>query len=211
MPPPAASLSAGRRAGGGAARRETAVGYFGGHGQGGEPLNGEASREEVLELLRARIVSFVASRLSRDRAEDLAQEVLLLLTTKYAHLGRLDDLIPLSVRIARFKLAGYWRKARRRGEDTAIPVEEYDGPDAGPTPEELAVRRQAVERLREAVARLDGRCRELFRLKLDGRSFLEIQSRLGARSINTVYTWDARCRQRLLAMMGGGWAGEAVG
>jgi RNA polymerase sigma-70 factor (ECF subfamily) len=45
----------------------------------------------------------------------------------------------------------------------------------------------------------------LFRLKLEGKSFAEIQTILGARSINTIYTWDARCRKRLLELMGGSW------
>jgi RNA polymerase sigma-70 factor (ECF subfamily) len=28
---------------------------------------------------------------------------------------------------------------------------------------------------------------------------------MGAQSINTVYTWDYRCRQQLLDLMGGNW------
>ena len=32
-----------------------------------------------------------------------------------------------------------------------------------------------------------------------------IQELLGAGSINTVYTWDARCRKQLLESMGGSW------
>jgi RNA polymerase sigma-70 factor (ECF subfamily) len=28
---------------------------------------------------------------------------------------------------------------------------------------------------------------------------------MGAGSINTVYTWDFRCRQHLLELMGGSW------
>jgi RNA polymerase sigma-70 factor (ECF subfamily) len=31
---------------------------------------------------------------------------------------------------------------------------------------------------------------------------------MGAQSINTVYTWDHRCRQQLLDLMGGGWEPE---
>ena len=46
--------------------------------------------------------------------------------------------------------------------------------------------------------------REIFRLKLLGRSFSEIQKEMGAASINTVYTWDARCRKHL-EDMGGHW------
>ena len=55
------------------------------------------------------------------------------------------------------------------------------------------------------MAQLPERCRQLLRLKLEGRTFAEIQRRLGAGAINTVYTWDHRCRQRLLELMGGDW------
>src|SRR5919202_1269256 len=94
-------------------------------------------RDEILVRLRERIVAFAASRMGRDVAEDLAQEML--------------------------------------------------------------------ERLTAATQRLGERCRQIFRLKLLGRTFPEIQEELGAASVNTVYTWDARCRQRLLELMGGRW------
>jgi RNA polymerase sigma-70 factor (ECF subfamily) len=59
--------------------------------------------------------------------------------------------------------------------------------------------------LTAAVGRLGERCRELIRLKLQGKSFPEIQKILGVGSINTVYTWDHRCRKHLLELMGGDW------
>src|ERR1035441_11101952 len=75
-------------------------------------------REQVLAKLRERIVRFAASHLSRDAAEDLDQEVLLLLHEKYAHLERVEDLLPISLRIVRFKIIGQRRKSARRGEYT---------------------------------------------------------------------------------------------
>jgi RNA polymerase sigma-70 factor (ECF subfamily) len=39
------------------------------------------------------------------------------------------------------------------------------------------------------------------RLKLEGKNFIEIQTQMGAESINTVYTWDHRCRQQLRELM----------
>ena len=45
----------------------------------------------------------------------------------------------------------------------------------------------------------------MIRLKLQGNRFSEIQRILGAGSINTVYTWDFRCRKELLDQMGGDW------
>ena len=65
-----------------------------------------------------------------------------------------------------------------------------------------------MERLTQAVSGLGERCRELLRLKLMGKDFGEIQKSMGAQSINTVYTWDLRCRKQLQERMGGGEEGR---
>jgi RNA polymerase sigma-70 factor (ECF subfamily) len=162
-------------------------------------------REEILSRLRERIVAFAAFRLSRDVAEDIAQEVMLLLHEKYGHVSRLEELLPLSLQIARFKIASFRRKLHRRGEDTQISVDEIPLPDSAANPGTDFEKREMLERLEGALGQLGGRCRELFRLKLQGKTFSEIQEILGARSINTVYTWDFRCRKQLLKLMGGTW------
>jgi RNA polymerase sigma-70 factor, ECF subfamily len=158
---------------------------------------------EVLEQLRRRIVAFAASRALREVAEDIAQETLLLLTTKYAHVTALEDLVPLSVTVARFKIRGHVRKAHRRGEHTAVPVEDVPLADETADPLTQVEQREAVERLKHAIRRLDGRCRDIYRLKLAGLGFAEIRDRLGASSVNTVYTWEFRCRRRLRVLLGG--------
>ncbi len=68
-----------------------------------------------------------------------------------------------------------------------------------------AEQKERVGQLIEALQQLGERCRELFRLKLQGHTFPEIQRIFGERSINTIYTWDSRCRKQLLALMGGRW------
>jgi RNA polymerase sigma-70 factor, ECF subfamily len=88
-----------------------------------------SSREELLRKLRERIVGFAASRMQRDAAEDLAQEVLILLHEKYGDLERLEDLLPLSLRIVRFKMLAHRRKARRHGEFTQVSADEIQMPD----------------------------------------------------------------------------------
>jgi RNA polymerase sigma-70 factor (ECF subfamily) len=159
-------------------------------------------RNEILARLRERIVAFAASRIRKEVAEDLAQEVFIVLEQKYPAVETLDELVPLSLRILRFKMAAYRRKQVRHGETqdmTDLPA------DSAMTPEAWAERQQLLGRLEEAIPKLGERCREIFRLKLLGRTFAEIQEELGAASINTVYTWDARCRQKLLEMLGGRW------
>jgi RNA polymerase sigma-70 factor (ECF subfamily) len=163
------------------------------------------SREELLQKLRERIVGFAASRMQRDAAEDLAQEVLILLHEKYGHLDRLEDLLPLSLKIVRYKIMAYRRKAQRRGEYTQVPVEEIQIAGDGADPLTAAEQREMRERLFQAVSQLGERCRQLLALKLEGKTFPEIQAILGAGSINTIYTWDFRCRKQLLELMGGHW------
>ena len=157
-----------------------------------------SARDEILRKLRERIVGFAASRLQRDAAEDLAQEVLILLHEKYGHLDRLEDLLPLSLKILRFKMLAHHRKARRHGEFTSVSPDEIQMPDGRTDALTALEQRETRERLLAAISRLGERCRKLLALKLDGKSFAEIQNTLGASSINTIYTWDFRCRQQLM-------------
>ena len=162
-------------------------------------------REEILSKLRERIVTFAASCISRDVAEDLAQEVLMLLHEKYAHLAKPEDLLPLSLQIVRFKIMSLRRKAVRRGEYTQVSITDLPLPDLDANPADFVERKEMLEHLERALGQLRPRCRELMRLKLQGKSFPAIQKIMGVRAINTVYTWDHRCRKHLLELMGGDW------
>lgn len=164
-------------------------------------------RDQILSRLRERIVNFAASRLSRDAAEDLAQEVLIVLHEKYPDVERIEELLPLSLQIARYKILGARRKMVRHGEFSQVSIDDLPLAGSSDTERETS-RRLMVERLRTALPKLGGRCRELLKYKLEGKSFAEIQAMMGAASINTVYTWDFRCRKQLLALMGGDWERE---
>lgn len=165
-------------------------------------------RAEILSRLRERILAFAASRLSEDVAEDLAQEVLLLLHQKYHEVSALPELVPLAFQILRYKMMAWRRKQERRGEIGEASVVEQRLADPRPGPERDAARQEMMERLRQALGSMGERCRELFRLKLEGKGYREIQAIMGVRSINTIYTWDFRCRQLLLERMGGRWEAE---
>jgi len=129
----------------------------------------------------------------------------MLLHEKYAHLDRAEDLLPLSLQIVRFKIMSLRRKAVRRGEYTQVSITDIPLPDLDSNPADALERKEMLERLTHAIGQLGERCRELIRLKLQGRSFPEIQHIMGVGSINTVYTWDHRCRKNLLELMGGDW------
>lgn len=169
------------------------------------PAPSAPPRPALLALLRERMVGYVASRHGRDSAEDLAQEVFVVLEEKYAHLDRLEDLMPLCFQILRFKLAGLQRRQWRRGEGEQVAVEDLPLAGDDPSPEDQAIRSQRLALLAGGLAAMEAKCKELFRMKLQGLPFPEIQSRLGAATLNTVYTWDHRCRKKLLDHFGGRW------
>lgn len=136
--------------------------------------------------------------MQREAAEDMSQETLLVLHEKYPHVATLDQLVPLAFQVLRFKMAGALRKTVRRGEDRAVLVDDLPLADPAGTPEEQALRHELRTRMIAAIDALGHRCRELLRLKLAGHGFDEIRARLGAASINTVYTWDLRCRRQMI-------------
>jgi RNA polymerase sigma-70 factor (ECF subfamily) len=162
-------------------------------------------REEILRQLRERILAFATSRGSREAAEDLAQDVLMVLHEKYPHVTELTELVPLSFQILRFKMLDRHRKTLRRGEYNQESVDDHPLVDPGDDPAMQAEQKERVTQLIAALQQLGERCQKLFRLKLEGNTFPEIKEILGERSINTIYTWDSRCRKQLLTLMGGGW------
>lgn len=162
-------------------------------------------RDHILSGLRERILAFATSRISRDHAEDLTQDVLSLLHEKYAHVTDLTELVPLAFQILRFKMLDAHRKALRRGEYNQASVEDLPLVDPADDPAMQLDQKQRVDRLMAALAKLGERCRELFKWKLEGKSFPEIQKLMGQSSVNTIYTWDLRCRKQLLVLMGGSW------
>jgi RNA polymerase sigma-70 factor (ECF subfamily) len=161
--------------------------------------------DQIFCQLRERIYAFAASQVSKDVAEDLAQDVLLVLHEKYGHVIRMEELVPLSFQILRFKMWESRRKSWRRGEHARLNLEDIQVRDQRDDPSVLAQRKEMLERLTQALEGLGGRCRQLFLWKLEGRGFREIQLLFGAPSINTIYTWDFRCRKELVAKMGGAW------
>lgn len=129
----------------------------------------------------------------------------MVLQEKYQHISELTELVPLSFQVLRFKMLDAHRKSLRRGEYNQESVEDLPLADPNDDPATQLDQKQREERLLTAITQLGERCRQLFRWKLEGKSFPEIQRIMGQASINTIYTWDLRCRKQLLALMGGSW------
>jgi RNA polymerase sigma-70 factor (ECF subfamily) len=131
---------------------------------------------------------------------------MLVLLEKYSSVDRSEELVPLAIEIARLKIWGVRRKAARRGEHTQVSLDSLPLANGDADPFELSARRERLDHLETALRGLGERCRELFRLKLQGMKFPEIREVLKVDSLNTLYTWDFRCRKQLLEVMGGSWA-----
>lgn len=156
-----------------------------------------AASETVLAKLRERIVAFAASRIGRPEAEDVAQETLMVLHEKYGGVDAIEELVPLSMRIVRFKLAAMWRKSVRHGEAASVQAEDA-GLRSDADPERELVEKEQRRLLLGALEELGERCREILKMKMAGLGFEQIRVRLGAESLNTVYVWDLRCRRQLI-------------
>src|SRR6184192_454580 len=107
--------------------------------------------DEILLSLRERIVAFAASRIGKDVAEDLAQEVLIVLHEKYSHVTRPEELLPLALQIIRFKMMAWRRKSVRRGEYTQVSITDIQLPDLDADPVDALARKQMLERLTKAI------------------------------------------------------------
>lgn len=128
-------------------------------------------RDEILTILRERILAFATSRVQKDLAEDLTQEVLILLHEKYGRVTELTELVPLAFQVLRFKMLDTHRKSLRRGEYNQNSVEDLPVATPGDDPATQLDQKQRVDRLVAAVAQLGERCRELFRWKLEETAF----------------------------------------
>ena len=91
-------------------------------------------RDQILISLRERILAFATLRVSRAQAEDLAQEVLVVLHEKYPNVAGLTELVPLAFQVLRFKMLDAHRKSLRRGEYHQESVEDIPLADPGDDP-----------------------------------------------------------------------------
>ncbi len=115
-----------------------------------------------------------------------------MLIEKYAHLERLEDLLPVAMQTLKYKMLGENRRRWRRKEDQQVPLDELALAFQGPDPEAWAIRREFRRMLPVAVRALSRPCRELIKLRIEGKSLKEIIEQLGEPS-GTVYARSSRC------------------
>jgi DNA-directed RNA polymerase specialized sigma24 family protein len=148
--------------------------------------------EKILARLRERILAATASKVGRERAEEIAQDTFMVLLQKYRSVTDEVEMLKLGLTIAAFKVLETFRS--KRPVDT--PVEELSLPAREEDAAHALMRKQLSTRLRTALLSLEERCRRLFLLRLDGLSFPEIQSAMEIPSLNALYVLDSRCRMK---------------
>ncbi len=160
-------------------------------------------RDQVYEQLRARIVRWATSSVGRDRAEDLAQEVLVVLSEKYSDREDLKELLRIAFTTLNNKILNANRRRARWKTNQDVPIETFLLTPAATNPglqesdpQEWVVRREMRGHLRTAITRLRPPCQELFRLELQGHSLKEIIEILGAPA-GTIYARHFRCLEAL--------------
>jgi DNA-directed RNA polymerase specialized sigma24 family protein len=144
--------------------------------------------------------------MSREDAEELAQDVSIVLMTRFADKGE-EELMKVAFGIlARMKI-GKWRKMQRRGEDSAVRVEGLPLPSGEDNPEVKLRKKQFAQRIANAVAEMGEPCATIFRLKVNGYATEQIQKAVGADSPNAVLIQVSRCRKKLAQKVGNieGW------
>jgi RNA polymerase sigma-70 factor (ECF subfamily) len=166
-------------------------------------IQSEDERNQLFSSLRKRIVGAIARRFGYERAEDMAQRVMVVLLRRYPHLTKEEDLTKVAFTIK--AKVGLEEFSRRQ------PLQEPENGweqliDAKPTPESAVIQREVFNRLQAGIAKLGERCKELIRYRLSDMESKEIAGILKM-SLATLFVTEKRCRDRLKKFM---LAGEGV-
>src|SRR5580658_8701382 len=148
----------------------------------------------LFETVRVRIVGFATYLGCGSDSEDIAQETLLVLHSRYAEVEDRGEMLKLATRICA-NLAMNWRR-RKSNSARTMEVPEAMADPVGRSPESAVIERQLQELLVKAIHESDERCKELLRLRMGGAKTKDIAAQTGAKpgAVDTAYF---RCLQRL--------------
>jgi len=130
-----------------------------------------AQRQDLLGFLRKRTAT-------EDAAEDAAQESFLRLL-HYVRTEPSENWKALLYRIAANVAIDQGRRIQRRHQAQHVPIEDMEIDSGEPRQEERLAHEQEVARLRAAILALPPKCRQVYLLRLEGRSYNAIASHCG--------------------------------
>lgn len=164
-----------------------------------------SKREEIYKKLRPMLLRRLMSRhaMRLDDCEDIAQETMLILHTKYGHLDKEADVMLLSFKILAYKRLEFVKKERRYGE---LP-ENFDQASPDPNAEVDLLAKHDNEKartwlgwLRDTIGGMNERCRKLLQLRLEGRTTKEIAIEMSMTE-NYVGVAEFRCKEGIRQKM----------
>lgn len=161
-------------------------------------------KSEDLEKLRVRIRSYAASKQGGQAAEDITQEVLVVLAEKEKALGsplKFNDAMGFAVETLKYKCLEHGRRARKDSRE--IPVDDFSthpgfvvDADQYVTLEQKQEQKQLLERLKKGIRRLPERCQKLIKFDLERLDTKTISVQLNI-SVGNVWTTRSRCYEKL--------------
>jgi len=152
--------------------------------------------EETIRILMLRIQSYAASRIGSDLAQDAVQETLIILNrAKYDSVQDITELTKLSIAIAARKVKELSRRYRSIGP--SIDGGEIEPHDSTPSAYDALLLTQLKDQIKDAIPLLSEECRQIFKLKLQGKTYDEIAKILGKSGRPALYVQCMRCHQRL--------------
>jgi RNA polymerase sigma factor (sigma-70 family) len=149
-------------------------------------------RDELFRKLRERIVSILTRRFGRERAEDIAQDVMVILARRYPHVNS-EEIDKVA-----WTIMGYLKleQVRNHWRLTQEPEGGFVLADAKPAIDIELIRRERYKWLAARILQLKQGCRKLIRLRLEEKTSEEIGSEMGM-SVGAVNTSLSRCLKRL--------------
>jgi len=157
-------------------------------------VQSEDERNRVFGRLLTRMTGAISRYFGHERAQDMAQRLMIVLLRKYPEVSEEADLTRLAFAIKgriRLETLADMQRYIQEPEDGWRDLE-----DRQTTPEEAASKRQLADCLHASVLKLGARCRELIAMRLRELESGEIARRLKL-SISTLHVTEFRCHQRL--------------
>jgi RNA polymerase sigma-70 factor (ECF subfamily) len=162
-----------------------------------------AEKEAILKMIFERITGYATLKIRNvDEARFLAQDTIMLITTdpRYTPLEKEQDLLPVAITVAHYKILEWFRRRERNFLSTDDLANTLI--DKGPKQDEALDSKRFQERIYACIDKLGEKCRKLLLLKINGYTFEEIRRHFRIDRINTIYTWDFRCRKALRDLLG---------
>lgn len=154
----------------------------------------EDERNRVFGSLLKRMAGAISRRFGRERAQDMAQRLIMVLLRKYPNVNDETELTRLAFTIKGFigleELAEMQHSAQEPEDGWR------DLADGRITPEEAVIKRQLADCLQASILKLGVRCKELIRYRLRELESSEV-ARLLKMSVSTLYVTELRCHRRL--------------